>query len=475
MAIVRSGRTMSPKSPWLSSKSAFEISNKEWELASKYLLGCKNHQCLLLLRANKRQSSELQEEQLRFLKKNFGEQGAKELQQLKHSFINIEGKLFVLFPQSEEKDISPSDDPAFIGVGSSSYVRYAKDQKGVDYIVKIEVVDKSLICQTAEATIKRFELDRALVEKKLVQEKKAHFKNELMALKELGVEVYTSLQRNDREPSTRYIVMPYLGESLINQVRLPQQRQLAINLEISIKLAMHIHALHRGWLSVYKRAIAHHDLKPENITLDPKGRIHLIDLGLAKVGVNLDKPCKTKKGTSRYSPPNAEHYSHRQKDSIALARVIYLPQKIHLMNGFGVATTLKRPDDFPCLLSDSFVKRHQLVGKGELIDVLGQGEPSPDKTIATPLFIAASLALASLKVPIRQELSLREKLLNHPKKQEAVVVLFLSRQLEKLTGKLASVFDNETVVNSLSKLAPQAEKRLQSLTKKVGLVVNSEW
>lgn len=83
MAIVRSGRTMSPKSPWLSSKSAFEISNKEWELASKYLLGCKNHQCLLLLRANKRQSSELQEEQLRFLKKNFGEQGAKELQQLK--------------------------------------------------------------------------------------------------------------------------------------------------------------------------------------------------------------------------------------------------------------------------------------------------------------------------------------------------------------------------------------------------------
>jgi len=95
-----------------------------------------------------------------------------------------------------------------------------------------------------------------------------------------------------------YLAMPFVdGESckarIHRQGKLPWREAVGLAIEVA-----------RGLAAAARQGIIHRDVKPENILIDSRGKVHITDLGLAKeVGVMHPMPSDTSLGTPDYMSP----------------------------------------------------------------------------------------------------------------------------------------------------------------------------
>ncbi|MCI0598273.1 MAG: protein kinase [Beijerinckiaceae bacterium] len=116
-----------------------------------------------------------------------------------------------------------------------------------------------------------------------------------------------------------YSVLPfYEGETLEQRLIKPPPIRLALGLDIAIKLAKGVAALHRA-------GIIHRDIKPENVILQPSGGLKLIDLGVARLPHLEDAPMAVEPGTASYKAPEliSGGASNERTDQFALGVTIY--------------------------------------------------------------------------------------------------------------------------------------------------------
>jgi len=97
--------------------------------------------------------------------------------------------------------------------------------------------------------------------------------------------------------SCLYGVLPYYdGETLERRLLRRPSMPLATGLDVAIKLAKALAALHRA-------GIVHRDVKPENVMLEPDGGLKLLDLGVARLA-QFDEPESLEiPGTRSYMAP----------------------------------------------------------------------------------------------------------------------------------------------------------------------------
>jgi serine/threonine protein phosphatase PrpC len=127
------------------------------------------------------------------------------------------------------------------------------------------------------------------------------------------------LTPNDARRTSLYTVMPfYEGETLEQRLQRAPPVSLAMGLDVALKLAKGVAALHR-------LGIVHRDIKPDNVILQPDGGVRLIDLGVARLPFLEDAPDAEAPGTPSYKAPElfAGQPGDALSDIFALGVTIY--------------------------------------------------------------------------------------------------------------------------------------------------------
>ena len=127
------------------------------------------------------------------------------------------------------------------------------------------------------------------------------------------------LTPNDTRRTALYTVMPYYeGQTLEQRLLQPPPMRLGAGLDIALKLAKGVAALHR-------LGIVHRDIKPDNVVLQPDGGVKLIDLGVARLPFLEDAPDAEAPGTPSYKAPElfAGQPGDALSDIFALGVTIY--------------------------------------------------------------------------------------------------------------------------------------------------------
>ena len=121
----------------------------------------------------------------------------------------------------------------------------------------------------------------------------------------------------DRQ-SRLYIAMPFLDGETLEARLLRAPLSVRGGLEIAVRLARGVAALHR-------RTIAHRDIKPENVMLTVDGGLKLIDLGVARLPRLADFAEAEAPGTPSYMAPEmyAGERGDERTDQYALGVTLY--------------------------------------------------------------------------------------------------------------------------------------------------------
>jgi serine/threonine protein phosphatase PrpC len=117
-----------------------------------------------------------------------------------------------------------------------------------------------------------------------------------------------------------YSVMPYYeGETLEERLRRGPPVSVEAGIDIGIKLAKGVAALHRA-------GIVHRDIKPENILLQKGGGVKLLDLGVARLAKLEDAPRDDIPGTASFMAPElfAGEAGDELSDLFALGVTLYV-------------------------------------------------------------------------------------------------------------------------------------------------------
>ena len=116
-----------------------------------------------------------------------------------------------------------------------------------------------------------------------------------------------------------YTVMPhYAGVTLEQRLHRPPPISFRDGVTIAVKLARAIATLHRA-------GIIHRDIKPDNVILEPSGRLRLVDLGVARLPELEDISTSHAPGTPSYMAPElfAGASGDERSDQFALGVTIY--------------------------------------------------------------------------------------------------------------------------------------------------------
>jgi len=131
--------------------------------------------------------------------------------------------------------------------------------------------------------------------------------------------VTESLDPPAERRSCLYGVLPYYpGETLERRLARRPQVTLAGGLEVALKLAKAVAALHRA-------GIIHRDIKPDNVMLEPGGGLKLIDLGVARLRQFEEEGAVDSPGTPSYMAPElfAGATADESSDLFALGVTVY--------------------------------------------------------------------------------------------------------------------------------------------------------
>ncbi|WP_044564366.1 bifunctional protein-serine/threonine kinase/phosphatase [Azospirillum sp. B4] len=134
-----------------------------------------------------------------------------------------------------------------------------------------------------------------------------------------------------------YTVMPhYPGQTLAQRLAALPRVGVAEGVPLAVKLAKAVAALHRA-------GIIHRDIKPDNVIVDGKGGLRLIDLGVVRLPGMEDFPAEQIPGTPSYMAPEllAGEAGDERTDLYALGVTVY-----HLFTGaypYGEVEPFQRP------------------------------------------------------------------------------------------------------------------------------------
>jgi len=217
----------------------------------------------------------------------------------KHSYMNFgAGKIIAFATKARRRDAEHR-----IGYGAFGYVKYGLDQEGKLYGIKIEKTNTA--SQQKETQISR---DRDV----MVADKKIRSAD--------GREKY-------------YSALVYLGDSLDKRLRYGPTFTLAQKNNIARKIAWQLHQFHTGKGALSGQGYAHFDLKPDNVVIDDKGQVRLIDYGFAQL---VTAPIVSHTGSAYYLPTiqSQKFYEARQEGDEALADQI-ADQTVRQMQALG--------------------------------------------------------------------------------------------------------------------------------------------
>ena len=226
-----------------------------------------------------------------------------------HSYIKI-GEKIVAIAHGEGR---------FLGTGSFGRVKFAMDQNGDVYALKIENKDSP---QTETQIL-----------------------DDLGLLHGNKVSRATSSQKTDTK---YYTLMEYLGKNYIDYLNSILQNAVAPITDDRIrdarKIAWELHKLHNGASTKSKTPIAHLDVKLDNVVRLENGKIRLIDFGFSETiqsdwylsnprGTQQHLPLKLIKNNDRLQPVDSEaqviarmnRMGQIRCDVFALKRCIYYP------------------------------------------------------------------------------------------------------------------------------------------------------
>ncbi len=310
------------------------------------------------------------------------------LQFIQSSFIKVNGKPSILMLASE-KGFN------VLGKGTSGKVKLAIDEHENIYAVKI----------SPKISTRRFSGGLQYDTFFKLAEAENRKSKDLHSAPDADL-----LTRVVDNKSKIYAVQYYLGETLSKKLR---RNDLSFDqrMDLAIKIASKVHELHTGSLSQTGQCYAHLDLKPDNITIDEKGEVHLVDLGSA-VAIT-DHAAYELKGTPLYFPINSDQLfetDSAQKaqaildakgpvfcDLAALRRIFFLPERIISEN--SEYCSIFRKEDFDQMsvtlqarLNTDYVESF---AQEEAIDLVGALISESIQTIACVTYHAQRNSLVS--------------------------------------------------------------------------------
>lgn len=304
--------------------------------------------------------------------------------QTQHSFIKVGGIVYAI---AQGKDID-----ARMGDGSMSRVKYAQAQDGTSLLLKI--TDKNV--------------------------------SEAVILSDLS-QSHGSAKRADK--SLFYTPLTYLGNNLRRHI-LTNIDSISDSerLDIAIKCCWELFSLHEGLKSKTHIGYAHGDLKPDNITIDAKGNIHIIDYGLAESDPDAEGRIKT--GAIFYVAYNKNaNLTKRQYDHVSLRRILFMP--ISLYHGDEYLPWVANNIRDQSILTEDQLKQY---GLDKYINTYADEGAIPNYSIddVSAIELCAMLIVAKLQINIDYEEIRKNKDI-----PLAITALYFNGQSQEIINSLA--------------------------------------
>jgi serine/threonine protein kinase/tetratricopeptide (TPR) repeat protein len=146
------------------------------------------------------------------------------------------------------------------------------------------------------------------------------FRNELRLARKIGHRNVCKMYDLNEEEGTYYITMEYVsGEDLKNMIRMTGQ----LSVETAVNIGKQIC---EGLAEAHHLGVIHRDLKPQNIMIDKRGNVRIMDFGIARsVKARGITGTGMMIGTPEYmSPEQAEGYDVDQRSDIySLGIILY--------------------------------------------------------------------------------------------------------------------------------------------------------
>ncbi|KTD81156.1 Protein kinase domain protein, partial [Legionella worsleiensis] len=297
---------------------------------------------------------------------------------IEHSFIKINDTVYCL---ANTKKTSGSNSPQdhVIEQGRMSKVKYAHDEHGNMYIIKINGMDQYNLSKV-EADI----------------------------LKDLSLSSGSAVRYDRRK---MYTDVKYLGKNLwVHLASEGKNLSDKQRLDIAAKFAYQVYQLHHGMLSLSKTGYAHHDIKPDNVVIDEKGDVRLIDFGMASRSPFKKSAVMTGASSfTAYDP--GETLTAAELDTVALKRSLFLPLEIYCHMGH-MKHDNPEFDQYDHVLPQNLLTKYHLV---EFIDTHSALNDIPDYStqVMDPLVICAALINAKEQLGFQPDELKNNKLLCH--------------------------------------------------------------